>query len=83
MNKVPSLLLTGLLFSNVIFAQATEGSPKKEKLPNNWYQQDITDSGYNGISLAKAYDFLKAKKLKPVQTLLTVYQQFRKFFQNQ
>ena len=34
--------------------------------PNNWYQLDKKETGYNGISLDNAYKFLKGKKSKTV-----------------
>jgi hypothetical protein len=34
--------------------------------PDNWHQLDKTESGYNGISLGKAYQFVKGKKSQPV-----------------
>ncbi len=39
---------------------------KKSELPNDWYELDKATSGYNGISLDKAYHFLKGKKSKTV-----------------
>lgn len=61
------IALTALLpiFS---FAQAdTSTTTATEKVaPNNWYQLDRKASGYYGISLDKAYDFLKGKPSKTV-----------------
>ena len=37
-----------------------------KKAPNDWFEQDRATSGYYGISLDKAYDFLKGKKSTPV-----------------
>ncbi|MEO9023231.1 MAG: S8 family peptidase [Ginsengibacter sp.] len=34
--------------------------------PHNWYQLDRATTGYYGISLDKAYDFLKGRKSQPV-----------------
>ena len=34
--------------------------------PNNWFELDRTTTGYYGISLDKAYDFLKGKKSQTV-----------------
>lgn len=47
------------------FAQSATDSTKKVA-PNNWYQLDKNETGYNGISLDKAYDFLKNKPSKTV-----------------
>ena len=68
MNKTQQLLLMGLICCSTSFAQSTEG--KEKKAPNCWHQMDKTDSGYNGISLAKAYDFIKTKKLKSKKAIL-------------
>jgi cell wall-associated protease len=60
-------LSCALLITAATFAQSasTEG-------PKNWYQLDKAGTGYYGISLDKAYDFLKAKKLKSKQVLVAV-----------
>ena len=60
----------GLICCSTSFAQSTEG--KEKKAPNCWHQMDKTDSGYNGISLAKAYDFIKTKKLKSKKEWLQI-----------
>lgn len=56
-----------LLLVSVAFAQK-----KSEELAKNWYQLDKAGTGYYGISLDKAYDFLKAKKLKSKQVVVAV-----------
>ncbi|HSN10169.1 MAG TPA: S8 family serine peptidase [Hanamia sp.] len=44
-------------------AQSDTSSVIKQKVaPNNWYQLDRSTTGYYGISLDKAYDFLKGKQ---------------------
>jgi subtilisin family serine protease len=40
----------------------TSVAPSDKVAPNNWYQLDRTTTGYYGISLDKAYDFLKGKQ---------------------
>ena len=62
MNKQNQLILASLFLCSAAFAQNSEGTEKKA--PNNWHQLDKTETGFNGISLAKAYDFIKTKKLK-------------------
>ena len=62
MTKTYTLLLSGILLSTAIFAQNAEGTEKKA--PNNWHQLDVTETGFNGISLGKAYDFIKLKNLR-------------------
>ena len=46
------------------FVQAQGTSIKEE--PKNWHQLDKSETGYYGISLDKAYDFVKGKKSKTV-----------------
>lgn len=50
-------ILTGLIFSLTTYAQDTQKS---------WHLLDAEKDGYRGISLKKAYEFLKGKKSEPV-----------------
>lgn len=52
------------MFPFSTFAQ--DDATKRDAAPNNWYQLDRNETGYYGISLDKAYDFLKNKKSKTV-----------------
>ena len=70
MNKFSKLFLAAVLVSSSAFAQ-TDSSKTKDKVPNDWYQLDPT-SGYEGISLDKAYDLIKAKKLKSTRIVVAV-----------
>ena len=70
MIKTYTLLVSGLLFGASTFAQSSEGTEKKA--PNNWHQLDKTETGFNGISLNKAYDFLKSKNLKSKKVVVAV-----------
>jgi len=70
MIKTYTLLVSGLLFGASSFAQSSEGTEKKA--PNNWHQMDKTETGFNGISLNKAYDFLKSKNLKSKKVIVAV-----------
>ena len=70
MNKKNQLILAGLFLCSAAFAQNSEGSEKKA--PNNWHQLDKTETGFNGISLAKAYEFIKTKKLKSKKITVAV-----------
>ncbi|MBK7099264.1 MAG: hypothetical protein IPH58_14150 [Sphingobacteriales bacterium] len=52
-----SFLFTIVLFSSFsAFAQDT--------LPHGWHLKDLKADGYYGISMDKAYEFVKQKKLK-------------------
>lgn len=64
MKKV--LLLTGMAlcgYSSMLLAQGTSASPKAGQ---GWHLKDKEKDGIYGISLDKAYDFLKGKKSKTV-----------------
>ncbi len=59
-----SILLGLIIFAapSLLFSQ---GNSVKET-PDNWHQLDKTETGYNGISLNKAYQLVKGKKSKQV-----------------
>lgn len=67
MIKSSYLLAALLMIGTTGFAQKT-----KEDVPNNWHQLDKDSTGYYGISLDKAYGFLKTKKLKSKQVVVAV-----------
>ena len=53
----------------ITFAQQDLTNTKvteQKAAPNNWHQLDRAETGYFGISLDKAYDFLKGRKSQPV-----------------
>lgn len=56
------------LFPFSVLAQSADSklTDTLKEAPHNWYQLDKTTTGYNGISLDKAYDFLKGRKSKTV-----------------
>ncbi len=70
MRKFYKLLLTGLFIWNISNAQTSPDSVKKA--PNNWFQLDKTETGFNGISLDKAYNFIQSKKLKSKRITVAV-----------
>jgi subtilisin family serine protease len=70
MQKSFLLLVAGAFVFNASFSQSNENSDKKA--PNGWHQLDKTETGFNGISLNKAYDFLKSKNLKSKKVLVAV-----------
>ncbi len=55
MNKNVRLLAVALAFGLPAMAQTSTKST-----PNGWHVMDMTTSGYNGISLDKAYEFLRS-----------------------
>jgi len=60
MNRILQgfMIVVSALMGIASFAQTSV----KEPLPNGWYLQDLKTSGYNGISLDKAYKLVKGKK---------------------
>ncbi len=64
MKRTFLLALNGLVFST-LFAQ-------KDEVPKGWHMLDKTASGFYGISVDKAYDFVKAKKLKSKTVIVAV-----------
>ena len=67
MIKLHYLLSATLLLSTTSFAQKA-----KEEVAKNWHQLDKEKSGFYGISLDKAYEFLIGKKIKSKQVLVAV-----------
>ena len=57
-------LLIAIILFTVPFLSFSQKDNKEA--PKNWHQLDQKESGYYGISLDKAYQFLKTKKSKPV-----------------
>ncbi|RYY55189.1 MAG: peptidase S8 [Chitinophagaceae bacterium] len=65
------ILSCTLLTIAVTFASQTLTAQKKE-IPKGWHMMDATDSGYYGISINKAYDFVKSKNLKSTPVIVAV-----------
>lgn len=63
--KRTSLLAIFGLVSFVLFAQ-------KDEVPKGWHMMDKESSGYYGLSVDKAYDFVKSKKLKSNTIIVAV-----------
>jgi cell wall-associated protease len=63
--KRTSLLAIFGLISSALFAQ-------KEDVPKGWHMMDKASSGYYGLSVDKAYDFVKSKKLKSKTVIVAV-----------
>lgn len=65
MKKLMLLSLQMMFLTFLAFAQTREAAPlQKDTVPNNWYQLDPATSGFQGVSINKAYSFLKAQNLK-------------------
>ncbi len=62
-SKRFSLLAIGGIISSSLVAQ---------EVPKGWHMMDKTASGYYGLSVDKAYDFVKSKKLKSKTVIVAV-----------
>ena len=65
MNKMIACLVAVWL-TQIVTNSAIAQTALKTPLPNGWHLLDLKESGVYGISLDKAYEFLKGKKSKPV-----------------
>ena len=67
MKKIFLLCSVGLLSTASLFSQSS-----KSLLPKDWHLQDKESSEIYGISLDKAYSFVKSKKIKSKQVVVAV-----------
>jgi subtilisin family serine protease len=63
-KRTCALVLLGL-FTLPVFAQ-------KDETPKGWHMLDQASGGYYGLSVDKAYEFVKAKKLKSKTVIVAV-----------
>ena len=71
MNKHFVLFIATVLFCFPLLAQTATSTAKKD-VPKGWHLQDQQDRGYAGISLDKAYAFLKSQKRKSQTVVVAV-----------
>ena len=64
MKRTSLFAICGLV-SSVLFAQ-------KDDVPKGWHMLDKATTGYYGLSVDKAYDFVKTKKLKSKTVIVAV-----------
>ena len=64
------LRLTGLLTAAAFFSVTTYG--QSNNVPKGWHLKDLKTDGYYGISLDKAYEFVKSKNLKSTPVIVGV-----------
>ncbi len=72
MIKITKFLFIALFFTVNVFAQNEAANEVKVKVPNNWHQLDAATTGYNGISLDKAYELIRSKNLKSTRIIVAV-----------
>lgn len=65
LKKHFSLAVTACTLSTAIMAQ-------RDEVPKGWHLMDKASSGYYGISIDKAYNFVKSKKLKSKTVIVAV-----------
>lgn len=66
------IYLLSLSVSLTLLSMGQTSSSGDKKIPKNWHQLDRSETGYNGISLNKAYDYLKSKNLKSKKVIVAV-----------
>ncbi|MBK7560459.1 MAG: S8 family peptidase [Chitinophagaceae bacterium] len=64
MKRTLFLAICGLITST--------GFAQKDDVPKGWHMMDKATSGYYGLSVDKAYDFVKTKKLKSKTVIVAV-----------
>jgi subtilisin family serine protease len=62
------LMIAGAAVSPLLFAQ----NSVKEEIPKGWHLMDKASTGFYGISIDKAYDFVKTKKLNSKTVIVAV-----------
>ncbi|MEP6926486.1 MAG: S8 family serine peptidase [Ginsengibacter sp.] len=65
-SGIKLFFLSVIITSSIPFATFAQGNSEKKVAPHNWHELDRTETGYYGISLNKAYQFLKNRKSKTV-----------------
>ncbi|WP_205511108.1 S8 family peptidase [Longitalea arenae] len=69
--KVAGLVTAMVIADQMAFAQQ-EKSIKTGDVPKGWHLLDKTKDGYHGISLDKAYEFIRAKNLKSKTVVVAI-----------
>lgn len=64
--------LLSILLGCVPFTMFAQGTSVKTELPKGWHLLDKAQDGFYGISVNKAYEFVKQKKLKSKTVLVAV-----------
>jgi subtilisin family serine protease len=70
-RSLNGLLLAGL-FSIISITTHAQGASLKKDVPKGWHTLDKEKDGYDGISLDKAYEFLRSKNLKSKTVIVAV-----------
>lgn len=70
MNKYSKLLVAAIFMSGSTMAQGT--SVDKDAIPKNWHLLDKKTDGFPGVSIDKAYEFVKSKNVKSKRIVVAV-----------
>ena len=68
---ISGLFIIVILTVNIAIAQNSKFE-STETIPKNWHLLDPATTGYNGISLEKAYSLIKSKNLKSKHVIVAV-----------
>lgn len=71
-HRIFGLLSIFLVSFQLTWAQTNNEAIVKKELPKGWHLMDAQDSGYYGISLDKAYAFLKKSNFKSKTVVVAV-----------
>jgi subtilisin family serine protease len=63
---IKHFFLASIFIASIPFTTFSQGNAEKAVAPHNWHELDRAKTGYYGISLDKAYDFLKDRKSKTI-----------------
>lgn len=69
--KYAKLLVAAMVLSGAAMAQGNT-SVDKDVVPKNWHLLDNKEDGFPGVSLNKAYEFVKANNLKSKKIVVAV-----------
>ena len=74
MSKMVKLTFAACILAiSGTFAQAQQDrNPGSSEIPKGWHLLDKASEGYSGISINKAYDFVKSKNLKSKTVIVAV-----------
>ena len=72
MKRSLNLWLSLILLVTFNLSMNAQGNSAKTELPKGWHLLDKDQDGFYGISLNKAYEFARAKKLKSKTVLVAV-----------
>ena len=65
-SGIKQFLLAIIFMASIPLASFSQGNSEKVTAPHNWHELDRAETGFYGISLDKAYQFLKNRKSKTV-----------------